>query len=446
MHLKTEADDNTNRLSVIDYILAGIVIFVFVFFDNSAFSLLVGGLFVLFLLAKPDEVSWMFLAFLIPSNEFINVLGGTSIMIIFMLLYSVKSIIYILLHNQEMQINGTVLFAILLVTMSLIAQKLGLRGHIANTSKCLVFTYYVNNALRDVTNNNDKAKIEFYYKTFLNVGLGVLFAGCISILRYGIPSLGSRWSFTPETTINAQAIICGLTISNILYCLVYYEYENYNLRLIILIILACTCFGLLTKSRSFILIVLCAVFLIIVFSNSFSKLMKIAAAICAIIALLLILYISSATFRELCYSIVFRFVGKEDISNGRYDLWEATIRAMNANKKYLIFGAGDYTVLETWNKKHSDIKVAHNVFIESWVVYGYLGCTFLVGYWGTCLKTTFFKNRNEIVKSDFIPIIIFFVSFLYSHHFIGKCMTTLFFLSFLPFTIHKTYKLTIEGV
>ena len=257
-----------------------------------------------------------------------------------------------------------------------------------------------------------------------------MFYTILSVAVNGVPSLSVRFTPADEITINFFGIVSALAIVNLLYSSLIL---NANVKLNTLLIIGCTFCGFLTQSRTFILAVGLGVVLIFLFTSSKKLKFRFIAAgfLCALIALTI--YTSVPAIAERIDAVLFRIFDPSDgdISNGRYDLWATTINTMMNNPIYFWLGAGDYNRIGAIDE--GKVRVAHNLFLETWVIYGVIGCILLVLIYIVYLKHYLFRTRRGTLKLVTLsPIIVMLCSFFYSHHFIGRSMSIVFALSFLP--------------
>ena len=421
-HLFDKFDTTIYR--VIKFFPLLITVFVYFIVNNMVIKNIVGIAFVAYLLFVNEDIAFFSIVFLIPANELFTAFNGTSLLIIFMALYFVKSILFgkVLINNRT---RFFFLFSLLLIIYSVFTFLYGYSGQLVNSIKFVLFMWYLLDFFS--RHNTPQERLSIYHYSFVFSALGIIYIGFLAIIRNGFPLLSYRWSFSPEVTINAQGIICALTIINLLYYLFYLDGKK-HLAFHILLILGCTFFGLVTLSRSFVLVLIVGISLMVVFS--FVKPVFYKAIIVAGLAVIIafILYESSDFVNNSVNAIITRFM-VNDISNGRYDLWEQTIDYMMLKPFRYLFGVGDYTNVGIRALKSGSLLPAHNVFLETWVIYGFAGSFLILIFilspeYSSCgFLLSFFKT---------IPLIVLLLSLFYSHHFIGRSMSIVLVLSILP--------------
>ena len=102
-------------------------------------------------------------------------------------------------------------------------------------------------------------------------------------------------------------------------------------------------------------------------------------------------------------------------------------------------GAGDF--LNIGAAFENKVMAAHNLFLETWVIYGSLGCMVLLYTYIVFVKRYIIRGQNIRLKMiTLIPLIVMFCCLFYSHHFIGRSTSIIFGLSFLPVVLNLPSK------
>lgn len=422
-------NNTIEKLAIVLTLLLGAVYMLGV---SAAVEICVGIAFLLVMLILPARISIKYLMFILVANEMLN-FGSTSLMMIFVVLFTA---IHCFRTIKEIKINAGLFCGVsaLLVSSAASTVVAGNTGALLATIKHLFFVYYLAVVL-------DKSRGEWdriYVESFSNMAAGVLYFGALAILTSGIPSLTKRFAFSAEISINFSAIVCVLSIVNLVYIKLFSSQKSKRTTILIL---GCAFFGLLTQSRSFILGVSIGLLLLFLFTSSWIQKFKFMAVgvFCLIAGVVLIM--NTSFFQKAIELALGRILNprNNDISNGRYYLWSVTIAVMMKSAGMRWFGAGDYQAIgAVFDDK---ILVAHNLFLETWVIYGFIGCAALILLYVFFLKKYVFagkKLRFNVVSV--VPLITMMACMFFSHHFIGRSMSIVFGLSFLPLVMDRSHK------
>lgn len=417
---------------VICLIVVAIYIVTFQLVSQELIKNLISLLFVVFLLLINLNNSFYLLMFIMCANELLNI-GSTSVTMICVCLVTIVATIK---NINKIKINEAVfLISVALLIFSLFMTLKGSRDQLINTIKCFLFLIYMNVILK----KNRGRELSLYANAFRYIGLGINFCGIISIFLNGIPSIHTRYTFHPDISINFLAIICALTIVNLMYIILVIG-SRYSVFDVILII-GCSVWGLLTQSRSFILTICIGAVLIVLFSKSL-KLKLVVLFLLLLTAIVVMVMVPSILSSDgLIGSVINRILNPSgaDISNGRYYIWEQTINAMNSNISYLLFGAGDYTKIGV--RLNNKLMVAHNMFLETWVIYGFIGSILILALFYAFIKNNILRYKvGRLNLVSLTPIISMLCVLFYSHHFIGRSMSIIFIISFIPIAFTTTIK------
>jgi len=390
-------------------------------------KVLVGAIYVMTLLYLPPDESIKYLMFNLCANELLDI-GSTSLMMIFVCLYSVMQCIQ---QSKSLKITTSVFLSVgLLLAMGIMVYvSFGTIQALLDTIKHVFFLCYTAFVLKE--SNGEWRKL--YVSVFRYIALGVMYFTALAIVKNGAASISDRFTPSEEITINFFGITCGFSIVNMIYsAMVLREKTCTNFYLIG----GCCICGLLTQSRTFILAVAIGVVLILAFIPSmhlkFCFIM--VGVLCGIVCVLA--YTNIPAFESVVNAVLGRILkpSNGDISNGRYDLWATTISAMMENSTYFWFGAGDYETIGAIEE--GKVRVAHNLFLETWVVFGIIGCAILVLIYILYLKQYLLSaRRNGFRMVTIAPLSVMLCCLFYSHHFIGRSMSIVFVLSFLPIAI-----------
>lgn len=397
---------------------------------SETIKTLVGVAFLIALLLLPCTESIKYLMFILCANELLNI-GTTSLTMIFVALFTVKECA---LSIRKPKVNTSIFFAgVALILIGMLAYiTVGTTEALVCTIKHIFFLYYTAKVLEKSRDTWNK----IYTEAFQYMAFGVIYFTILSVVINGAPSLATRFTPSSEITINFFGIVCTLVVVNLLYSVLMLKARaSKNIYLII----GCVISGLLTQSRSFILAVVIGVLLLFLFTSSLNK--KIVFLFAGILSafIFVVVYVSIPAFADMIEVVMSRIIDPSngDISNGRYDLWSLTISAMRKNPVYFWIGAGDYNKIGAFfdNK----IMVAHNMFLETWVIYGAIGSFLILLNYALFFKQHLFNiKRGKIKKVTLVPLIVMLCSLFFSHHFIGRSMSIVFAFSFLPIVMNSS--------
>lgn len=388
-----------------------------------------GGLFLITLLLVKEETSFYLLMFVLCANEMLN-FGTTSIMMIFVTLYCIKSI---LLSGFRFRFYWSVVLSVAAVlAISVIAELMGNEEQLLTTIKLIFFLYYT---ARVLTKNTEKRQ-EIYINAFRFIAFGLNFFSLVHCLLNGMPSLSQRFTFHENVSINFLGIAGAVSIINLLYGMTVMKSRHFVLDMTL--ILGSCLWGVLTKSRSFILATVIGFVLIFFFVSSLQKKGEILLGVGIVVLLFFLIAVFLPSILDRLMEAMERIINpnNDDITNGRFFVWGETIQKMT-QQGYIWFGAGDHTLLDVvyWDK----VEVAHNFIIETWVIYGYIGCVALVAaFWCFIWRYVFNVPKARFNFVSLVPLVVVICALFFSHHFIGRSMSMVFALCWLPMTFGPT--------
>lgn len=416
--------------SIVEKILLIVTLLLGMFYMLSVSTMLqfsIAAVFLVIMLMVPTEISIKYLMLILPANEMLNV-GTTSLTMIFVALFTV---IHCVLPGKPKRISIELCFGIGLLLISCIGQYVvnGESTALVSTIKHIFFLYYLTSLLNETRGNWE----DVYINAFRHAAIGVLYFSLLSIGVNGMPSLITRFTFSEEVTINFIAIVSALVVINLFYIgFVMRKASGFDVVLMV----GCTFIGLLTQSRTFILGVAIGLILFFLLSSSLVKKVRFLLIICVCVISIAVVIKTVPLLSDRIETVLGRILtpSGNDMSNGRYDLWAITVQAMMGNSGYFWLGAGDF--LNIGAVFDNKVMVAHNLFLETWVIYGILGCAVLLYTYVVYLRKYILKEqRGKLRLVTLIPLIVMICCLFYSHHFIGRSMSIVFGLSFLPIVL-----------
>ena len=238
----------------------------------------------------------------------------------------------------------------------------------------------------------------------------------------------ARFALSSESGENTLGIISAILMS---YCLLIYCKGEKNKSFLIISVLFLSGIGIMTGSKTF--VILSAIALIwtgipIIAFGSFRK-----KAICLAFLLIVLscsyLVMKNGSILNMSASfIINRLISPKnnDISNGRFIIWNSYISFLKENPFVVLFGAGSYT------KLGFNI-MAHNMLIEQIVLYGVFGNILIIWLYSIAAKILILRMKKNMpqIKADLygsLPIALIFGAGITSHAFINMTNTVLFYL------------------
>lgn len=388
---------------------------------------------VIYSLVNDVKKAMFVLLLIMPVATEIKFFGDISLTVSIAFLNSVK---YCLLGKNLSHQGGHKkkwgIVALILLLYSIIAYAIvGTNEQLVYTIKLLAYLIFIEKFLTDC---KEKYKMRggLVFSSILRVlGAGIVVAFLCILLSGGQLNSAARFSFGELATANNTGVQSSfVVIGIILSCLL----KNRR-KIDYIIALSCCIVSIATQSRAAILMLGIAIVMYIISAILRGHLLQ-AILVASLMATSFIALLQVPAINSYYGSINDRFQA-EDISNGRYEIWNKTISQMSNNGTFLLMGAGDYYNLDfTFGKKDEAI-VAHNFLIETWVIYGVAGVLLLIALLWLYVKETVFTNIPPdvyITKSLFIfaPILALFFGLSFSHHFIGRANIILFISSFIP--------------
>lgn len=245
------------------------------------------------------------------------------------------------------------------------------------------------------------ADYKLYLFSIKSLIFGAISAGLVGLV-FNFNYLDRFYRFTAgvNNDPNIYGSILSFSFANLMI-LVFsgrLEKEKWHIPSLVLVIM----FGLLTQSRAFILTCL----IILLFYFSFQKSIKNKVKIIMLgLTAFLVLFIVYTQFPDsalskIMYTTYNRFANprNNDISGGRINLWMMYIGFLTNNIEYLFLGIGSSF------RDFGFSSVAHNMLIDTFVIYGAIGfifiCMLYFLLWKRVAKDNIYKRikfRNRII-------------------------------------------------
>lgn len=244
----------------------------------------------------------------------------------------------------------------------------------------------------------------------------------------------SRMSFTSSGQ-NVLGIICGAIA--VVYILRFSNNKKiYGKDIIILI--SILLIGFLTGSRTFLVEVGIGIGLISIFMLCHPQKANILVIFCLFIFIgLSFFYIisNSSLLSEFLDSTIYRFnkLESNDISNGRFDIWDQYILFFSNHIEYLLFGGVNF------GNSNIDM-VAHNMILEQLASIGLVGSLIVFAlYRNVFLEIKHRLNlKYKINLMTLAPLISFLTASMAAHSLLGLPQTVILFICL--FNLTTNYK------
>lgn len=398
-------------------LLAGLLISHIAFKLQNNYLLLIGFIPILIYCAFCNDKEKIFytFCFYLASNRVMTLVNVSILILIIVCFFVCK-----LLYGKLLLNKGFVYLSILLIiyAMQYIFRS---EGKVFLDTIKIILTLFFFIEISKTSN------IEIYEKGIRYIAFGIVCTTIISWL-FNLSDLTTdiRFGLT-DSGENVLGIICLITGVH-LFIMKLRNTKSVNFALIMCLFFI----GFLTGSRTFIIgLVLGMIFIVITVFFSKGKVNKMRMLVLLVfmlILLLFLLYFSDGFATKFEYFLS-RIINPKnnDITNGRDDLWQLTIQNLLNNKFFLWFGAGS-------NINLGVDMVAHNMILEELTVYGIIGTvlyTILYIYSYFIIRIKCFMNF-QISIIGMIPMILIFVTGMFSHTLLGIPQSTLLFLSIFP--------------
>ena len=225
---------------------------------------------------------------------------------------------------------------------------------------------------------------------------------------------------------NTLGILCAVLIMNFIVIFIN-RCESGNL--ILIFIVALCGIGFLTGSRSFMLAVaigLVGIIVSLILRLQIGSLVKVGSFFILIIVGVVVLINTNDFINRYWTQILYRILKlqAQDISNGRYELWEQYINIFKSYPFHLWLGGVNAEV-------YGIQLVAHNMILEQLACFGIVGSLFITYIY--CSAYMNIKNESysyiEWKSHRIVPMVSLLVVSLVSHTLLGVPQTIMLFLS-----------------
>lgn len=396
--------------------------FFFLGLDSSLFRLIGLVLSILpILVFKPPYI--ILLIYLLIPNQRLLVLneGGASIVNLYFVILFFQSFLISYKSNFNKKKYGISLFVFVLygVILTLLNNSL---GELIILIKAFVVVYVL-------SFYNISFTVSMKTNIVYSFILGVVITSLFGFLSSGFDAI-NRFDGGDLNEPNYFGSICAIGLSLLVFL---HKIRKVNTIIFYITSPFLLFMGLLTQSRSFLVCfgIILFTYIIVDFKKFFFKIIFLLTG--------LIIFFSSSIINFYNNSaLLFRISERvfnpknQDVSGGRFDIWEQYQSAVFASDKNLFFGIGN-TAFQTFNFE----QVAHNFFIEDVVTFGILGV--FICY---CFLFVVYKevNRGKIYLISLLPLLVFLTTNMTLHSFLGMGGLTQLFICFLTINLYNSIK------
>lgn len=178
------------------------------------------------------------------------------------------------------------------------------------------------------------------------------------------------------------------------------KYRNYSNKKFYLFFVPLSIMGLLTYSKSFILIYACVLMLEVILNLRGQHRMQSIAEICVIVLLFVVVFLGEV---DIINKIISRFTNNQGLTTGRADVWEKYWAVIELKESYKWFGLG-------LDAPYVDGRAAHNLYVEIIYYSGYIGLAIFMISWGVIV---FSSHKNKMLAPNALLFVIVFVMYAF---------------------------------
>ena len=376
----------------------------------------------------------------VASNN--SIVGNVSLTIVMVMANTVKNCLFFKKNSGDDKKNGPsrtwLFYALLLLLYSLsVFSFMGVKEQLIYTVKLVAYLLFIKQYIVECVQCGQSYG-DVFSSIIRYLGIGMIISLVCAAFSGNLFDGVSRFSFGDLSLANTT----GIQSSFVVIGLVLIWFMKKSRKIDYVIALVCIVISFATVSRTAVIMLVVAAFLFLVALIIQGRFVIVFTMVGLLLAGAFVLLQVPAVSSSL-ESVYDRFQA-DDISNGRYEIWDLTIEEMSANKKIFAFGAGDYYNLDFKFGKRDDSMAAHNFVLETWVIYGAVGIIIVILLLLFFIKNVVFAGsrieKKSVIKRIYvlIPLLSLLLGLLYSHHFIGNSNIILFVGAFIPIMICRT--------
>ena len=228
-------------------------------------------------------------------------------------------------------------------------------------------------------------------------------------LRFGdVNDLIANQTLNLSNNQNFIGVLCALSIGSLLVV----AFNNYNKKTLIgclLGMLILVVFGLLTQSRTFILLLAICIIGSVFYYNKSKKLNFLFFIIIASILLCATYFITKLLIPNVLNNVINRFL-VDDISSGRVDIFRNYNDLILSSDKIFFFGIGMQSILEKVNVSSN---VPHNALQTAFLVWGFLGVITVLLIFILLIINARKGKKTRLI--NYLPVLLYFISIQLGH-------------------------------
>lgn len=238
-------------------------------------------------------------------------------------------------------------------------------------------------------------------------------------------SESTRFSISDNGGENVLGIICGVMALHLLCIFLTEKGQEKGSAVMAVFLIA---IGLITGSRSFLMVLGIGVFSIITisfFKLNIKRLGKILILMVFVAGIGILILSTNDFLSEYMDQLVYRInkLATQDISNGRYEIWKQYLALFKQNNIYFWFGNMDLT-------ENGVIYVAHNMLLEQIASIGIIGSFIISALYISTYLHIIRKSKSYIIwfSEKIVPFIGFIIVSFVSHTLLGVPQTIMLYI------------------
>ena len=314
----------------------------------------------------------------------------------------IEIVMIIIIMTRHRRINASALLMLVLVTLYFFVR---MNSYYMAIPKLLV-TYLT---VVVFIKSYEKESITQYTDYFV---WGMVLSSIVGIFKEKIPSLLAYYSdmnydyIQGEKTLRFSGLFndpnyFSIALISAMVLLIYLKrYKNYSGVKFYLFFLTLSVMGLLTYSKSFILIYAFVLALEVILNLKGQHKLQSLIEIFMIFVLLVIVFSGKI---ELLNKIFSRFTSYQGLTTGRVEIWEKYWAVVDSKEIYQWLGLG-------LDAPYIAEKAAHNLYVEMIYYSGYIGLVLFIVSW---IAIVFSYHKNKIRLSNTVLLGIVFVMYAF---------------------------------
>ena len=344
-----------------------------------------------------SEETFYILFFIMPFGLIYKYPGVT---LSFLTLIEIVMIFVVMMRHKR--INAVLLLLLMVVSLYFFMR---MNTYYMAIPKLLVTYLTVTVFIKSYENESIKKYTDFFI-------WGLILSSIVGVFKESIPSLLSYYSdmnydyIEGERTLRFSGLFndpnyYSIALISAMVLLIYLKkYKNYSIGKFYLFFIPLSIMGLLTYSKSFILIYAFVLMLEVILNLKGQHKLQ---SFCEILLIILLFVIVFSGKIEIVNKIFSRFTSSQGLTTGRSDIWEKYWAVISSKELYKWFGLG-------LDAPYVAGKAAHNLYLEMIYYSGYIGLVIFLFSW---LVIVFSSHRNKIRLSNTVLLIIVFVMYAF---------------------------------